>query len=231
MPATKIGKEWRIALSDVETFVGRTLPRVPEPLLEDSERLAEKPTDGAVSPTPAGENIERRLRNFLKPRDHVLALATKKEDLANLERAFWRVALASGGLLLIPHAPGQAKEVRRELTDMGFDTRMLRREGSLQITEVKGAREARRTLHLEAGKRPTVWVTYGLANSLSVPSDLALEHAYELDAACVTCNAIILSGWVVNRKNWSHSDAWRLETVHRGLIRMVGGDIFLARYS
>ncbi len=231
LSATKVGKEWRISLSDVEKFVGRSLQQVNDPEVVENGQLMES---GDRDTAPAGlttTSVERYLRNFLNPRDHILALATKKSDLATIEHAFWNVALSSGGLLLILHAPNQTKTLRKALKDMGFDARALRKQGRLNLVEVKGAMEARRALHLETGKGQTVWATYGLANSLQIPQDLALEHAFELDAACVTCNAIILDGWLITRRNWSHGDAWRLEAAHRGLIRVVDDGLLFTRHA
>ncbi len=229
LSATKVGKEWRISLSDVEGFVGRSLPRTVEYDAAQDGEIAEPAEDGDASSRPTSAGVERRLRTFLRPRDHILALASKKGDLARIEQAFWRIAMNSGGTLLILHAPDQTKIVRKALKDLGVNTRVLRKEGRLNLVEVRGAKEARTALHLEASKGSTVWATYGMANSVQIPRDLALEHAHELDAACVTCNAIILNGWLVTRKNWAHSDAWRLEAAHRGLIRIVDGELLFAR--
>ncbi len=217
-------------MSDVEKFVGRSLPHTDDREMVENGLLMEPEDQDTAHAGLTTTSVERYLRNFLKPRDHVRP-ATKKGDLATIEQAFWNIAIGSGGLLLVLHAPNQIKPLRKTLKDLGVDARALRKEGRLNLVEVKGAKEARRALHLAAGKGQPVWATYGLASSVQIPHDLALEHAYELDAACVTCNAIILDGWLVTRKSWSHSDTWRLEAAHRGLIRVVDDGLLLIRHS
>lgn len=230
MEATKVGKEWRVTVGDIEKLVGRAIPRTPYPGVETEAEEAELSVNGARTTTLGSEHIERRLRNFLNPRDNIMVLASGKEDLVAFERSFWKVALQAGGPLLITIEPGRAKAVRKALNDSGFNTRGLTRSGRLVLAEVQSLDDARRAMRIESGKGATVWTTFGMANSLAVPRNLALEHAHELDAACVTNNAIIMSGWVINKKEWSPSDIWKLEVAHRGLVRVWEGDALFSRY-
>lgn len=231
LPGVKIGKEWRIPRSDVEKFVGRSLSYAYIPDFAENGQMADSAVEDPMGEKANTASAERQLHRFLKARDHVLALATKKSDLAAVEEAFWRVALSSGGMLLVLHTSKQTKPLRKALKDLGIDTRAYRNDGRLNLVEVKDAEEARRVLHLEASRGRPVWATFGFTNSLQIPREQAVGHAHELDAACVTCNAIILEGHLISRKEWSYSDTWRLEAEYRGLIRVVDDELLFARYS
>lgn len=231
LPGVKIGKEWRIPRSDVEKFVGRSLSYDHTPDFTENGQMADPAEGDAVSDIIGTARAERQLNRFLETHDHVLVLATEKSDLAAVEEAFWKVALNSGGILLVLHTSKQAKSIRNALNDSGVDIRTCRNDGRLNLVEVKDAGEARRALHIEAGQGRPVWATFGMASSIKIPREQAVEHAHELDAACVTCNAIILEGHLISRKEWSYADTWRLEAEHRGLIRVIDDELLFARYN
>lgn len=238
LPAIKLGKEWRVHPDDIERLLGRSVPRPAreEPTAGGAQPGSE-PGDGASSGDEAArespgawawprEALERDLRRFVQPRDHLLALAGDDASLAWLQGAFWQLAVWAGGPLVLPRRADQIEATRRQLFAAGID---IDRGDRVRLVEVAGENEAREEVASTASGGP-VWACYGLANSLAAGAGAVEAHEHRLDAGIVVHPTIALCGVLASGPSARGFDAqMRLEACHRGVIRVAGGRVLFSR--
>lgn len=220
LPATKLGKEWRVHPDDVERLLGRSMP---------SERGPNAPAGHSPLPSPNGgagalsvAALERELRTFVEPRDHLLAVTETAGALAQVSSAFWALALAAGGPLVIPHPPGARDEVMAALR--------AKRNRGLQLVEAADGTEARAAVAAARARGRTVWASFTALGGALGGGEGLLEHEHQLGSACVARDMIVLCGNVAGDPELPFSDAWRLEAAHRGVVRASLEGTLLYRY-
>ncbi len=115
----KIGKEWRIARADLESFLTRRT--------------------GLLQVPP----LAALLRTKLTPPEHILLMASDPDQVYRLQAEFCQVALRAGRPLFIGAWWQRPTEIRNRLTAAGLSVSELEASGKLTIGDFREAYTAR----------------------------------------------------------------------------------------
>ena len=156
LPAIKLGKEWRIRRTALDTY------------LEQSERRM---------------TLIGQLRTFLTVPDHVLGIAEDTALLHRLDAAFFQVGEAHGALL-VKFTGGEATPtdlLRDDLERNGLAARRLEREGRMRFIaepDPIGDRAGVLREFIEGtGEDGLIWVSFNWTERVDLETTLRQEEA------------------------------------------------------
>ena len=196
LPAMKLGKEWRIRRTALDTF------------LEQSERR----------PTLVGQ-----LRAFLTVPDHVLGIAEDTVLLHRLDAAYFQVGEAHGALL-VKFTGGEATPVdalRDDLERNGLAARRLEAAGRMRFipdADPLGDRAGVLRAFIEtAGHDGLIWVSFNWTERVDLETTLRQEDAI---AAVVKDRPLVVKTALLQAitDDWPPPAQRRAQDTHAGVI-------------
>lgn len=210
LPCLKIGRQWRIRRSALETF------------LERSER---------------SETLAGRLRTFLEVPDNVLGIAQTPEMMHRLDTAFFRVGEARGGVLVKFLAAESASEgeLRDRFEDIGIAVSRLEEEERFRFiveSEPAGGRvkELERLVAEMSDEGRSAWICFNWKRQMDVGAALRQQ---EQISRFVEDSLLVIQTNVLEEllDEWPGAMLREAQTLHSGTIWLSEAGLALNRVA
>jgi len=209
LPATKVGREWRIRRATLDDFLQRGQRK---------------------------ETLVAHFESFFEVPDDVLAVAENEHLLHRLDSAFFQMAEARGGVLVKFYSgePNSADELRIAFTRGGLEVAELEEEGRFRFynNDPTSARtEALRRVLSDLtgeGRGRTVYAAFDWMKSVPVEH---LQQQQEALMQIVDPNNLVIKMSVIAQvaDEWSNADQRLAQYQHRGSIWLSEERLSLSR--
>jgi excisionase family DNA binding protein len=209
LPATKVGREWRIRRATIDDFLQRGQRK---------------------------ETLVAHLQSFFEIPDDVLAVAENEKLLHRLDAAFFQMAEARGGVLVKFYSgePNSADELRVAFTRGGLEVAELEQEGRFRFynSDPTGERsEALRRLLADLtgeGRGRTVYAAFDWMKSVPLEH---LQRQQEALMQIVDPNNLVMKMSVLAQvaDEWSTATQRLAQYQHRGTIWLSDDRLSLSR--
>lgn len=209
LPATKVGREWRIRRSTIDDFLQRGQRK---------------------------ETLVAHLQAFFEIPDDVLAIVENERLLHRIDAAFFQMAEARGGVLVKFYAgePNSANELRVAFTRGGLEVAELEQEGRFRFyrNDPGDARaESLRRFFAELtgeGRARTIYAAFDWMEQVSL--ETTREHQQALLQIVEPGNLVIKTSVLAAvADRWSASTQRLAQYQHRGTIWLSDERLSLTR--